>query len=34
VCQVVPVAVVVRLAGLGRLQEQVPAMHRQVVAVG
>jgi hypothetical protein len=30
----VPVAVVARLAGLRRLQEQVPAVHRQVVAVG
>jgi hypothetical protein len=34
VCRVVPVAVVARLAGLGRLQEQVHAVHRQVVAVG
>jgi hypothetical protein len=30
-----PVAVVaVRLAGLGRLQEQVPVVYRQVEAVG
>jgi hypothetical protein len=27
------VAVVVHPAGLGRVQEQVPAMHRQVVVV-
>jgi hypothetical protein len=27
----VPVAVVARLAGVGRLQEQVHAVHRQVV---
>jgi hypothetical protein len=29
-----PVVVVARLAGLGCLQEQVHAVHRQVVAVG
>jgi hypothetical protein len=34
-CRVVRVVVLARLAGLGRLQEQVPAVHRQVVvAVG
>ncbi len=33
VCRVVPVAMVARLVGLGRQQEQVPAVHGQVVVV-
>jgi hypothetical protein len=31
---VVPVAVVVCQVGLGRLQEPVPAVHQQVMALG
>ncbi len=33
VCQVVPVVVVARLVGLGRLREQVSAVHGQVQVV-
>jgi hypothetical protein len=32
-CRVVPAAAVARLAGQGRLQEQVHAVHRQVLVV-